>query len=56
MQIKENELKHLFNLSYGDKAPSKEEWEALYIAQVKFMDPTQEKKKVLMHTSNPKID
>ena len=55
MQIKENELKHLFNLSYGDKAPSKEEWEALYSAQVKFIDPTQEKK-VLMHTSNPKID
>ena len=54
MQIKENELKHLFNLSYGDKAPSKEEWEALYSAQVKFIDPRQ--KKVLMHTSNPKID
>ena len=44
MQIKENELKHLFNLSYGEKAPSKEEWEALYSDQVKFIDPTQEKK------------
>ena len=53
MQIKENELKNLFNLSYGEKAPSKEEWEALYSDQIKFIDPTQEKK-VLMHTSNPK--
>ena len=44
MQIKENELKHLFNLSYGEKAPSKEEWESLYSDQVKFIDPTQEKK------------
>jgi len=44
MQIKENELKHLFNLSYGEKAPSKEEWEALYSDQIKFIDPTQEKK------------
>ena len=44
MQIKENELKHLFNLSYGEKAPSKEEWESLYNDQVKFIDPTQEKK------------
>jgi len=43
MQIKENELKHLLNLSYGDKASSKEEWEALYSAQVKFIDPTQKK-------------
>ena len=53
MQIKENELKNLFNLSYGEKAPSKKEWESLYSDQVKFIDPTQEKK-VLMHTSNPK--
>ena len=44
MQIKENELKHLFNLSYGEKAPSKEEWESLYSDQIKFIDPTQEKK------------
>ena len=44
MQIKEKELKHLFNLSYGEKAPSKEEWESLYNDQVKFIDPTQEKK------------
>ena len=44
MQIKENDLKHLFNLSYGEKAPSKEEWESLYSDQVKFIDPIQEKK------------
>ena len=43
MLIKEKELKKFFNLSYGEKAPSREEWESLYNQQVKFIDPTQEK-------------
>ncbi len=43
MLIKEKELKKFFNLSYGEKAPSREEWESLYNKQVKFIDPTQEK-------------
>ena len=43
MLIKEEELKNIFNLSYGEKAPSREEWESLYNQQVKFIDPTQEK-------------
>ena len=43
MLIKEKELKRFFNLSYGEKAPSREEWESLYNQQVKFIDPTQEK-------------
>ncbi len=43
MLIKEEELKKFFNLSYGEKAPSREEWESLYNQQVKFIDPTQEK-------------
>ena len=43
MLIKETELKRFFNLSYGDNAPSREEWEPLYNQNVKFIDPTQEK-------------
>ena len=43
MLIKEKELKKFFNLSYGEKAPSRNEWESLYNEQVKFIDPTQEK-------------
>ena len=43
MLIKEKELKKFFNLSYGEKAPSREKWESLYNQQVKFIDPTQEK-------------
>ena len=43
MLIKEKELKKFFNLSYGEKTPSREEWESLYSQQVKFIDPTQEK-------------
>ena len=43
MLIKEKELKKFFNLSYGEKAPSREEWESLYNQKVKFIDPTQEK-------------
>ena len=43
MLIKEKELKKFFNLSYGEKAPSREEWESLYNQQVKFIDTTQEK-------------
>ena len=43
MLIKEKELKKIFNLSYGETAPSREEWESLYNQQVKFIDPTQEK-------------
>ena len=44
MLIQEEKLKKLFNLSYGEKGPSKEEWEYLYNEQVTFRDPTQEKK------------
>jgi len=43
MLIKEDELKKFFNLSYGEKAPNREEWEVLYNKTVKFIDPTQEK-------------
>ena len=43
MLIQEKELKKFFNLSYGEKAPSREEWESLYNTNVKFIDPTQEK-------------
>tara|TARA_B100000965_G_C19570210_1_gene748731 strand:- start:579 stop:1004 length:426 start_codon:yes stop_codon:yes gene_type:complete len=43
MLIKEEQLKKFFNLSYGEEAPSREEWETLYNKQVKFIDPTQEK-------------
>ena len=43
MLIKEKELKKFFNLSYGEKAPSRKEWESLYNQKVKFIDPTQEK-------------
>ena len=43
MLIKEKELKKFFNLSYGEEAPSREEWESLYNKEVKFTDPTQER-------------
>jgi len=43
MLIQEKELKKFFNLSYGGKAPSREEWKSLYNKKVKFIDPTQEK-------------
>ena len=43
MLIQEKELKKFFNLSYGEKAPSREEWESVYNKKVKFIDPTQEK-------------
>ena len=43
MIIQEKDLKKFFNLSYGEKAPSREEWESLYNKKVKFIDPTQEK-------------
>ena len=43
MLTQEKELKKFFNLSYGDKAPSREEWESLYNKHVIFIDPTQEK-------------
>ena len=43
MLIQEKELKKFFNLSYGEEAPSREEWESLYSQQVKFIDPTQER-------------
>ena len=43
MLTNETELKKFFNLSYGERAPSKEEWKALYNDNVKFIDPTQEK-------------
>ena len=44
MLIQEEELKRFFNLSYGEKAPSRKEWESLYNKEVKFKDPTQERK------------
>ena len=43
MLIHEADLKKFFSLSYGQKAPTRNEWEALYNEQVKFIDPTQEK-------------
>ena len=43
MLIKEKELKKFFNLAYGEKTPSRKEWESFYNQQVKFIDPTQEK-------------
>ena len=43
MIIQETELEKFFNLSYGEKAPSREEWESLYNEQIRFIDPTQEK-------------
>ena len=43
MLIKEEELRKCFNLSYGEKSPSREEWESLYNKQVEFIDPTQER-------------
>ena len=44
MIIQEKDLKKFFNLSYGEKATSREEWESLYNKKVKFIDSTQEKK------------
>ena len=43
MLIQEEKLKKLFNLSYGEKAPSRKDWESLYNKDVKFIDPTQER-------------
>ena len=43
MLIQEKELQKFFNLSYGEKAPTREEWESMYCEKVKFIDPTQEK-------------
>ena len=43
MLIQKKELKKFFNLAYGEKAPSREEWEPFYNKKVKFIDPTQEK-------------
>ena len=55
MLIKEKKLKKLFNLSYGEKAPSREEWESLYNKQVKFQ--TRPKREMeLMPISKHKID
>ena len=55
MLTQEKELKKLFNLSYAEQAPTKEDWESLYNKEVIFIDPTQ-KKMVLMHISKLKID
>ena len=41
MLIQEQELKKFFNLSYGEKPPSRDAWEYLYNKQVIFIDPTQ---------------
>ncbi len=43
MIINETELKKLFTKAYGTVAPSREDWEALYSKDVKFIDPTQAK-------------
>tara|TARA_B100000965_G_scaffold359927_1_gene340321 strand:+ start:222 stop:647 length:426 start_codon:yes stop_codon:yes gene_type:complete len=43
MLVNEKELEKFFNLSYGDKTPSRQEWEYFYSKEVKFIDPTQEK-------------
>ena len=43
MLIDEKELEKFFNLSYGEKTPTREEWESLYNKQVMFIDPTQKK-------------
>tara|TARA_B100000945_G_scaffold273967_1_gene237135 strand:- start:99 stop:341 length:243 start_codon:yes stop_codon:yes gene_type:complete len=43
MLIQEKELKKFFNLSYGEKGPSRRVWEYLYSRDVKFIYPTQEK-------------
>ena len=43
MVITEKELKKFFNLSYGEKAPSRKEWESMHNQHVTFIDPTQEK-------------
>ena len=43
MFIQEKELEKFFNLSYGEKVPSREDWESLYNKKVKLIDPTQER-------------
>ena len=43
MLNQERELKKLFNLSYAEQAPNKEDWESLYNKEVIFIDPTQKK-------------
>ena len=43
MLIKEQELKNFFNLSYGEKPPSREKWEYFYNKEVIFIDPTQKR-------------
>ena len=43
MITNEKELKKFFNLSYGEKPPSRKEWESLYNKEVIFIDPTQRK-------------
>ena len=43
MLRQEKELKKFFNLSYGEKPPSRKKWEFLYNKEVKFIDPTQER-------------
>ena len=55
MLIQEKELKKFFNLSYGEKAPTKEKWESLYNKNIKFIDPTQ-KNMVSIHMLKLKID
>tara|TARA_Y100001968_G_C19293946_1_gene685649 strand:+ start:784 stop:993 length:210 start_codon:yes stop_codon:yes gene_type:complete len=41
--INDAELKKSFNKSYGTAAPTREDWEALYSKDVKFIDPIYEK-------------
>ena len=43
-KISSKELKRLFTKSYGQLAPSKDEWAKFYEEDVIFIDPTQEKR------------
>ena len=52
MLIEEKELKRFFNLSYGEKAPSRKEWKFLYNKNVRFIDPTQERNGIDAYIKN----
>ena len=43
MLNKQKKSEKFFNLTYGEKTPSREEWESFYNEKVKFIDPTQAK-------------
>ena len=42
MLDQKEELKKLFNLSYGENIPSKQEWKSFYRKEIRFTSPTQE--------------